>query len=338
MEVRRISDIMGTGAEMKKTKCIIIYITAVLLAMGLLSGVPAEFSYAEDPDESSNSVQSLQLLGQAARELAARMSEAAEDAIDPPITRREVYRIKPGKIISRKELKRRGGSGRYFQIYKIRKGDRVYKQIAGRSYNPGGVVSLSDLRYIRTLYYDFKGRIRSGEIIVNRSVAEDTRDVFRELFKAKYQIRKMRLVDNYFSSGKTQSADPGKAGRSTGKADSGKTEWEPAVWSSAAAEAADVASMSDDNTSGFNYRMVAGTSSISMHGYGRAIDVNPFENPWCPGGRLYPNQKESASYANRANVRDHMIYADSKITKIFKKHGFRWLGETGTRDYQHFEK
>lgn len=303
---------------MKKAKCIIIiYITAVLLALGLQSGLHPEMSYAADgQSENGSYVQGLQLLMQAAEDLTALMSDAAEDAINPPIMRREVYRIRPGKKISRKEIKRRGGPDRYFQIYKIKKGDRVYRKIAGRSYNPNGAVKLSDLRYIRTLYYDFKGKIRSGEIIVNRSIAKDTRAVFRGLYKAKYQIRKMRLVDNYFPSNKTS----------------------PAVWSSAAAEAADTASMNDDNTSGFNYRMVAGTSRISMHGYGRAIDVNPFENPWCPGGRIYPNQRASASYANRSNVRDHMIYADSKITKIFKKHGFRWLGETRTRDYQHFEK
>ena len=106
----------------------------------------------------------------------------------------------------------------------------------------------------------------------------------------------------------------------------------------AAGNAADTASMNDDNTSGFNYRMVAGTSTVSMHGYGRAIDVNPFENPWCPGGKLYPNQSRSAEYANRSVRKPHMIFADSEITRIFRKHGFRWLGETGTRDYQHFEK
>ena len=136
-------------------------------------------------------------------------------------------------------------------------------------------------------------------------------EVFRELYDAKYQIRKMRLVDNYYT-------DDGSGIE------------------------ADARSMNDDNTSGFNYRTVIGTNTISMHGYGRAIDVNPFENPWCPGGILHSNQQKSAEYANRGintGVRKpHMIFLDSEITGIFKKHGFRWLGETGTRDYQHFEK
>ncbi len=298
--------------ERPESKILNIAVTAVAAVVFFM--LSANVCLADAQGTTTGGITGLSLLREAAKEFAAAMSKAAEEAVDPPITRREVYRIKPGKKITKKDIKRRGGPGRYFQIYKIREGDRVYKRIAGRSYKPGGAVKLSDLRYIRTLYYDFDGRIRSGEIIVNRSIAKDTRAVFRELYRTKYQIRKMRLIDDYFTSGKTT------------------------VWSAAAAEKADTASMNDDNTSGFNYRMVAGTSTISMHGYGRAIDVNPFENPWCPGGSIYSNQKSSAAYADRSNRRDHMIFADSGITRIFKKHGFRWLGETGTRDYQHFEK
>ncbi len=257
----------------------------------------------------------------AASEIAEGFGDAAKravkDALDRDITRREVYRLKPGAGISGKEIKRRGGAKRWFRIYKIKKGDRVYKRIAGRSYKPGGAVAACDLRYLRVLYRDFSGRARSGEIIVSRGIAEDALAVFYELYRAGYQIRKMRLVDDYFPS-----AGDGKS----------------PSWSNAAAEAADTASMNDDNTSGFNYRMIAGTSGVSMHGYGRAIDVNPYENPWCPGGSVYYNQKESASYADRSNVRPHMIFAGSDVTRIFKKHGFRWLGETSARDYQHFEK
>ena len=223
------------------------------------------------------------------------------------VTRKSVYRLKSGTRITRREIKKTGGASRYFRIYRIRRGDRVFKRINGRSYRENPSVSLDDLRYIKTLYRDFDGKTRTGEIIVHKDVAKDTMEVFRELYKAKYEIRKMRLVDDYWKEG----------GSGTD---------------------ADTASMNDDNTSGFNYRTVAGTSTISRHGSGRAIDVNPFENPWCPGGKLYRNQSASAAYADRGKRLPHMIYSDSVVTKIFKEHGFRWLGETGTRDYQHFEK
>lgn len=237
--------------------------------------------------------------------------ELVQTTVSGKIDRKEVYRIKSGKTLKRKVIKKRGGSRRYFQIYKIKKGDRIYRRINGKSYRENPNIALSDLRYIRTLYYDFDGKIRVGEIIVNKSIADDTKEIFAELYKIRYQINKMRLVDDYWVKG----------GSGTD---------------------ADHESMNDDNTSGFNYRVVAGTSRLSTHGYGRAIDVNPFENPWCPGGRLHPNQKASAAYADRGintgERKPHMIFQDSDITRIFKTHGFRWLGETGTRDYQHFEK
>ena len=291
--------------KVKRSK--IIYILVFILITAV-SGAMACVAFADSGGAGSNSKA---LLVEIAVGFGVLPLETSPGAIIPPISRREVYRIESGSRVTKKNLKRYGGADRYFQIYKIRRGDRVYERINGRSYRQNPDITLEDLRYIRVLYYDFNGRVRSGEIVVNRSVAGDTLAVFRDLYKVKYQIRKMCLIDDYFPEGKT---------------------------SGAAATEADNASMNDDNTSGFNYRTVAGSGSISMHGYGRAIDINPFENPWCPGGAVYYNQRRSAEYANRANRRPHMIYADSEVTKIFSRHGFRWLGSTATRDYQHFEK
>lgn len=268
------------------------------------------FSYAE-AEPAAGSHRMFSGLRRLAVKVTGCISEVVQLQISSDITRAEVYKIKPGTVIKPSVIKKRGGGRRYFRIYKIKKGSRIYKRINGKTYRENPNISLSDLRYIRTLYHGFDGKVRTGEIIVNKSIAEDTKEVFYELYSIKYQIHKMRLVDDYWVKG----------GNGTD---------------------ADHKSMNDDNTSGFNYRVVAGTSSLSTHGYGRAIDVNPFENPWCPRGRLYQNQKASAAYADRGintGVRKpHMIFLDSDITKIFKAHGFRWLGETGTRDYQHFEK
>jgi len=273
--------------------------TAILLVM-LIVTMHASFAGSAEPGIFGK-------IGRIASELSSGLQSVVQLNIGHEITGSEVYKLKAGTRVTRKELRKSGGSKRYFRIYKIKKNDRVYKRIYGKSYRDNPNIALSDLRYIKALHYDFDGRIRVGEIIVNKSIAADTRDVFLELFRIKYQIRKMRLIDRYYTEG----------GNGTD---------------------ADHRSMNDDNTSGFNYRTVAGTESISMHGFGRAIDVNPFENPWCPGGRLYPNQASSAEFANRGIRRPHMIFSDSDITSIFRKHGFRWLGDTDTRDYQHFEK
>ena len=67
----------------------------------------------------------------------------------------------------------------------------------------------------------------------------------RRLFRLHFPIRRMRLVDAY-------GAD-------------------------------DHRSMDADNTSAFNCRFVSGTDRWSEHAYGRAIDVNPIENPYADG-------------------------------------------------------
>ena len=46
----------------------------------------------------------------------------------------------------------------------------------------------------------------------------------------------------------------------------------------------DYRSIEADNTSAFNCRPVAGTSRWSEHAYGRAIDLDPLENPYVSRG------------------------------------------------------
>ena len=46
--------------------------------------------------------------------------------------------------------------------------------------------------------------------------------------------------------------------------------------------------MRADNTSAFNCRYVAGTTRWSQHAYGRAIDLNPVENPYVSGHHVSP--------------------------------------------------
>ena len=47
----------------------------------------------------------------------------------------------------------------------------------------------------------------------------------------------------------------------------------------------DFRSIEADNTSAFNCRPATGSSNWSEHAYGRAIDLDPLENPYVSGGR-----------------------------------------------------
>jgi hypothetical protein len=74
------------------------------------------------------------------------------------------------------------------------------------------------------------------------------------------------------------------------------------------------------------------TPSWSNHAYGRAIDVNPIENPYLNGGRVIPSA--GAAYTDRRDVRPGMAVPGSALVEAFAAVGWGW--GASFRDYQHF--
>lgn len=167
-------------------------------------------------------------------------------------------------------------------------------------------VSHDDLRYLNVLYYDFDGKIQVGEMICNKEIAQDLVEIFYELYLNEYQIEKIRLIDEYGGD--------------------------------------DTASMLDNNTSCFNYRVVDGTDSLSKHALGCAIDINPFYNPYVVfnkdgSGETYISPKGSEIYADRSKDFPYKIDESDLCYQLFKEHGFTWGGNwNSSKDYQHFQK
>lgn len=167
-------------------------------------------------------------------------------------------------------------------------------------------VSYEDLCYMNVLYHDFQGEVQIGELICNKNIAQDLIEIFYELYLNEYQIEKIRLIDEYGGD--------------------------------------DTASMEDNNTSCFNYRVVDGTSSLSKHALGCAIDVNPFYNPYVVfnkdgSGETYISPEGSEVYADRSLNFPYKIDENDLCYKLFKAHGFTWGGDwNSSKDYQHFQK
>ena len=167
-------------------------------------------------------------------------------------------------------------------------------------------VSYDDLRYLSVLYYDFYGEVQTGELICNKGIVQDFVEIFYELYQNEYQIEKIRLIDEY--------------------------------------QGDDTASMADNNTSCFNYRVVDGTSSLSKHALGCAIDINPFYNPYVVfnrngNGETYISPPGSEIYADRSKEFPYKIDENDLCYKLFKEHGFVWGGDWNScKDYQHFQK
>ena len=167
-------------------------------------------------------------------------------------------------------------------------------------------VTYDDLCYLSVLYHDFNGEVQSGELICNKGIANDLMDIFYELYLNEYQIEKIRLVDEY--------------------------------------NADDTASITDNNTSCFNYRVVDGTTTLSKHALGCAIDINPFYNPYIVfnkdgSGETYISPPGSEIYADRSKDFPYKIDENDLCYKLFKAHGFTWGGDwNSSKDYQHFQK
>lgn len=165
-------------------------------------------------------------------------------------------------------------------------------------WRPGCPVTRADLRRVEVNHYTFGGEIRRGVLVVNQDVTESVAAIFTELFEERFPIRKMRPVEAY-----------------NGDAN---------------------ASLKDDNTSAYNCRRLDQINAPPMdspHANGRAIDINPRENPWrdlrCDC--WFP----SAKYAARVE-RPGAILKGGLVWRLFRREGWVWQN-IKVPDYMHFD-
>jgi hypothetical protein len=100
----------------------------------------------------------------------------------------------------------------------------------------------------------------------------------------------------------------------------------------------DDAALAANNTSAFNDRTVVGGTSISMHAFGLAIDLNPIQNPYVEhtAGKVTVAPEAGREYLDRKRVRPGMA---EQVVSVFAEHGLTvwgglWKNQT---DYQHFQ-
>lgn len=165
-------------------------------------------------------------------------------------------------------------------------------------------ITLDELRYVHILHYDFEGRSREGELICNEGIAQDLTEIFYELYRNEYQLEKVLLIDAY--------------------------------------DGDDIASMEDNNTSCLNYRPVEGSTVLSRHALGLAIDINPLYNPYVgytDAGEETVSPPSAEAYADRSASFPYKIDESDLCYKLFLQHGFTWGGNwNNVKDYQHFQK
>lgn len=110
---------------------------------------------------------------------------------------------------------------------------------------------VEQLTIINIDYLSFDGKIHRGQLVVNKKLEKEIREIFAELLELEFPIQQIKPIVEY-------------------------------DWS-------DDRSMIANNSSSFNYRNIEGTDNPSLHSFGRAIDINPFLNPVVEGGNIKPS-------------------------------------------------
>jgi hypothetical protein len=206
-----------------------------------------------------------------------------------------------GKTVTAEAVKAFGGLDRCFAAEPIP--DGVWERMQGKTYKENPHIQRDDLRHIRTLHWDYDEQMHVGEMIVNKEIADRVVRIFRQLFDAKYPIQRMLLPDVYDADDETQ--------------------------------------MRDNNSSCFCYRAIAGSTKLSKHARGLAIDINTLYNPYyrvLEDGSLFIQPANAGEFCDRRKDFPYKIDHNDLCFKLFTEAGFEWGGDWTTRkDYQHFE-
>ena len=160
-------------------------------------------------------------------------------------------------------------------------------------------VTADDLEYLLVRFWGFDEQPHTGELLVNRSAAQDLVTVFRRLFEVRFPIEEMRVV-----RAEELDAEPTGDG---------------------------------NNTTAFVCRPIRGSSRWSQHAYGLAIDINPFHNPYERGDLVLPEL--ASAYTDRSWIRPGMILPGDEVTRAFAEIGWGWGGDWRSPvDPMHFSR
>jgi hypothetical protein len=160
---------------------------------------------------------------------------------------------------------------------------------------------LARMRLLDVEHLDMNLDLRRGQLVAHAVLADEVAAIFAEILRLRLPVARIVPIAAYG--------------------------WD------------DDASMAANNTSCFNWRLIAATGERSMHSYGAAIDVNPAINPfgedpatWLPPGATY-------DIARPGTLARDAPHAGRDVLELFERCGWAWLGDPDSiSDRHHFEK
>ncbi|RKN10120.1 M15 family metallopeptidase [Streptomyces radicis] len=170
--------------------------------------------------------------------------------------------------------------------------------VAAGMWREGCPVTREQLRRVEINHIDFDGEVARGALVVNADVADSVVRIFTRLYEEEFPIRRMRPVEHYDGDNN--------------------------------------ASLADDNTAAYNCRhpdQINAPPMESPHANGRAVDINPLENPWMD----LRCECWSPSGEHRERVEGPgKIVEGGLVWRLFTEEGWIWEN-IDVPDYMHFD-
>ncbi len=169
---------------------------------------------------------------------------------------------------------------------------------------PNDVLEQLESRDIR--YYGFDGNIHQGQIVMHREAIADVVLFFEQALLLCFPITSViPIADTKY------------------------------MWN-------DEVSCDDNNSSGYNFRYIAGTTRMSNHARGLAFDINPLQNPYIKYDEHAHELWRAPKRATYDESLSGTLTALHPLVILLQSKGWIWGGawkkEEGVVDYQHFEK
>lgn len=165
--------------------------------------------------------------------------------------------------------------------------------------NPEAKDVVERLELLEVMYLNNEGKFCKGQIVVDKDLALEVTELFKFLLDQKFRVEKVvPIQDKKY-------------------------------------DAIDEASMQDNNSSAANYRYIAGTTRLSLHSFGFALDINPRDNPVQMDGTTLAPQG-----AVRNEADPQTFTAEHQVVKWLEGPGWEWGGlwTEPYSDYHHFQK
>jgi poly-gamma-glutamate synthesis protein (capsule biosynthesis protein) len=171
--------------------------------------------------------------------------------------------------------------------------------------SPAAAAQIQDaLVSVSVRYRDFSGREQVGNILLHNLVADTVHDFFVQALALRFPIHSVIPIQDERFNGD------------------------------------DALSCAANNSSGYNDRLITGSSLISKHAIGCAFDINPQQNPYIRYEHNEPiyTIPEPAEYNPST---PGTLNSEHPLVSYMKERGWTWGGdwtaESGRIDYQHFE-